>query len=170
MGSAEPNIEETMDKEKLIVNEIIEKPKDSLVKYGVVQFGNNASVKIPLGDYLDESQLKDHIRKLSLTDGRALNKGIETAGNEFEKNGRPKARQIMVVFIDGNDKSSGDELAKVARHLHEKDIKIIPVVLKDNVRKEKLKPLLLNNKTPIKGKDPQSLAHEAAEEVLKGEQ
>ena len=168
MGSAEPNIEETLAKEKLIVNDIIGKPNNAFVKYGVVQFEMDGSVKVPLGDYKDENELNDRVNKLPLKEGKALDEGIKSAGEEFEKNGRPKARKVMVVFIDGNDDSTEDKLKKVAEPLKKKNIKIIPVILGENVDEEKLKPLLPKRKKPKKGKDPKKLGEEVAEEVLKG--
>jgi hypothetical protein len=74
----------------------------------------------------------------------------------------------MVVFIDGNDNSTKDALKKVAEPLKKKNIKIIPVVLGENVDEEKLKPLLANKKKPKKGKDPKKVADEVAEEILNG--
>ncbi len=168
MGSAEPNSVETFAKEKIIVNDIIEKPKDAFVKYGVVQFVKDGSVKVPLGDYKDENELKNHVNKLPLKEGKALDEGIKSAGEEFERNGRPKARRVMVVFIDGNDDSTEDTLKKVAEPLKKNNIKIIPVVLGENVDGANLKSLLPNKKKPKKGKDPKKLGEEVAEEVLKG--
>jgi hypothetical protein len=168
MGSADPNGRETLTKEKVIANNIIEKPKDAFVKYGVVQFEKIGSVKVPLGDYDDEKELKENVKKLPFKEGTSLNEGIKSAGKEFEKNGRPKARKIMVVFIDGNDDSTKDALKKVAEPLKKKNVKIIPVVLGENVDEEKLKPLLARRKKPEKEKDPKKLAEEVAEEAFNG--
>ena len=168
MGSAEPNSEKMWMKEKFIVKDIVEKPTNDFVKYGVVQFDKSGSVKIPLGEYTDENELKGQVDKLPLKNGKALDEGIKSAGEEFDKNGRPKARKIMVVFIDGNDDSTKDQLDKVAKPLKKKNVKIIPVVLGENVDEEKLKPLLPKEKKPKKGKDPRKLAEEVAEEVFKG--
>ena len=168
MGSAEPNSQESFDKEKLIVNDIIERPKDAFVKYGVVQFETDGSVKVPLGDYKDEDELKDDVRKLPLREGKGLDEGIKSAMEEFEKSGRPKSRRVMVVFIDGNDDTTKEKLEMVAEPLKKKYIKVIPVVLAENVDEEKLKPLLPKKKKPVKGEDPKKLGEEIAEEALRG--
>ena len=168
MGSADPNGRDTLSKEKIIVNDMIEKPKDAFVKYGVVEIDKTGSVKVPLGDYEDEKELKENVKKLPFKERKSLDAGIKSAGKEFEKNGRPKARKIMVVFIDGNDDSTKDALKKVAEPLKKKKVKIIPVVLGENVDEEKLKPLLAKKKKPKKGKDPKKLADEVAEETFNG--
>lgn len=168
MGSADPNGKETLTKEKIIVNDMIEKPKDAFVKYGVVQFDKTGSVKVPLGDYEDEKELSEKVKKMSVKEGKALDEGIKSAGEEFEKNGRPKSRKVMVVFIDGNDDSSKEKLKKVAEPLKKKNVKIIPVVLGENVEEEKVEPLLAKKKKPKKGKDPKKLAGEVAEEAFNG--
>jgi hypothetical protein len=168
MGSADPNGRDTLSKEKIIVNDMIEKPKDAFVKYGVVEIDKTGSVKVPLGDYEDEKELKENVKKFPFKERKSLDAGIKSAGKEFDNNGRPKARKIMVVFIDGNDDSTKDALKKVAEPLKKKKVKIIPVVLGENVDEERLKPLLAKKKKPKKGKDPKKLADEVAEETFNG--
>ena len=168
MGSADTNGRDTLSKEKLIVNDMIEEPNYAFVKYGVVEMDKAGSVKVPLGAYEDEKELKENVKKLPFKERKSLDEGIKSAGKEFEKNGRPKARKIMVVFVDGNDDSTKNALKKVAEPLKKKKVKIIPVVLGENVDEEKLKPLLANNKKPKKGKDPKELAQKAAEESFNG--
>ena len=168
MGSADTNGRDTLSKEKLIVNDMIEEPKDAFVNYGVVEMDKAGSVKVPLGGYEDEKELKENVKKLPFKERKSLDEGIKSAGKEFEKNGRPKARKIMVVFVDGNDDSTKNALKKVAEPLKKKKVKIIPVVLGENVDEEKLKPLLANKKKPKKGKDPKELAQKAAEESFNG--
>ena len=168
MGSADPNGKSTLTKEKVIANDIIEQPKDAVVKYGVVQFEKTGQVKVPLGDYEDEKELKENVKKLPFKEGKSLDEGIKSAGKEFDKNGRPKARKVMVVFVDGNDDSTKDKLKKVAEPLKKKKVKIIPVVLGESVDEEKIKPLLEKKKKPKKGKDPKKLVDEIAEEAFNG--
>lgn len=168
MGSADPNGRDNWMKEKRIMNDIIEKPKDAFVKYGVVETDPIGSIHVPLGVYEDEKKLKESVKKIPFKERRNLDEGIKNAGNEFEKNGRPEARKIMIVFIDGKDVSTVEELKKVTEPLKKKNVKIIPVVLEDNVDKDKLKPLLHDNKKAKKGKDPKKLADEVSEETFNG--
>ena len=168
MGSADPNGRNTLTKEKIIVNDIIEKPNDAFVMYGVVQLNETDPVKVPLGDYDDEKELKGKIKKLPFKEGKSLDEGIKNAGKELGKNGRPKARKVIVVFVDGNDDVTEEQLKKVAEPLKKKKIKIVPVVLGENVDEEKLKPLLGKKKKPKKEKDPKKLAEEVAEEAFNG--
>ena len=168
MGSAEPNSQESFDKEKLVVKDLIEKPKDAFVKYGVVQFEKVGLIKVPLGDYKNENDLKDRVSKLPLKEGKGLDEGIKSASKEFEKSGRPKSRKVMIVFIDGNDDTPKEKLEMLAEPLKKKNVKVIPVVLGENVDEEKLEPLLPKKKKPMKGKDPKKLGDKVAEEALKG--
>ena len=168
MGSANPNGTDTLFKQKVIVNDIVDKPKDAFVKYAVIEMDKPGSVKVPLGHYKDEKELKENVKKLPFKERKSLDEGIKSAEKEFEKNGRPKARKIMVVFIDGNDDSTKDALKKTSEPLKKKNIKVIPVVMGENVDEEKLKPLLPKNKKPQKGKDPKNLAEEIAEETFNG--
>ena len=156
-------------KEKETVKKIIETPKDSFTNYGLVQFGRTGETKLPLASYGDKKALKDRVMKLSWQEeGKSLDEGIKKAGEEFEKNGRPKARKILVVFMDGNDGSDKEKLKKVAEPLKKKNVKIIPVVLGENVMEEKVKPLLPKKKKPKKGKDPTKLSEQIAEDAFNG--
>ena len=168
VGSADPNGTETLFKEKVIVNDVIDKPKDAFVKYGVIELDKTGTVKVPLGNYKDEKELKENVKKLPFKERKSLDEGVKSAGKEFEKKGRPKARKIMVVFLDGNDDSTKDALKKVAEPLKKKKVKIIPVVLGENVDEEKLKSLLPKKKKPKKGKDPKKLAEEVTQEAFNG--
>ena len=168
MGSANPKAKETLDKEKEIVKKLVEKPKDAFTKYGVVQFGKTGETKIPLGGYEDEKALKERVKNLPLKDGKSLDEGIKTTGKEFLDNGRPKSRKVLVVFMDGNDDSTKDKLKKEAEPLKKKNVKIIPVVLGESVDEEKIKPLLAKKKKPKKGKDPEELSEQIAEETFNG--
>ena len=169
MGSANPNAMETFSKEKEIVNNMVETPKDAFAHYGIVQFGKTGETKIPLGDHGNKKTLKERVKKLPWKEGKSLDNGIKTAGKEFEDNGRPKARKVLVVFIDGNDDSTKDKLKKEAEPLKKKNIKIVPVILGENVDKEKVKPFLPKKKKPKKGKDPKRLSEQIAEETFNGE-
>ena len=168
MGSSDPDGKATLTKEKILVNDMIEKPKDAFVKYGVVELDKNGTVRVPLGEYQDDKELKENVKKLPFKERKSLDEGIKSAGKEFDKNGRPKARKIMIVFIDGNDDSTKDQLEKVSKPLKKKNVKIIPVVMGENVDEDKLKPLLGKKKKPKRGKDPGKLAEEVAEETFNG--
>ena len=168
MGSSDPDGKATLTKEKILVNDMIEEPRDAFVKYGVVELDKNGTVKVPLGGYEDEENLKKNVKKLPFKERKSLHEGIKSAEKEFDKNGRPKARKIMIVFIDGNDDSTKDQLEKVSKPLKKKNVKIIPVVMGENVDEDKLKPLLGKKKKPKKGKDPGKLAEEVAEETFNG--
>ena len=168
MGSANPNAKETFDKEKKIVNSMVETPTNVFVKYGVVQFGKTSKTKIPLGNYVDENELKKRVKTLPWDEeGKFLDEGIKIAGEEFEKNGRPKARKVLVVFMDGNDDSDKDKLKKVTEPLKKNNTKIVPVILGE-VDEEKVKELMTPNKKPKKGKDPKKMSKLLAEDTLNG--
>lgn len=168
MGSANPKARDTFKEEKQIVINLIKRPKDTSVKYGVVQFGEEGETKVPLGSYEDEEKLREYIMILPWTEeGKSLDEGIKVAGLELAKNGRSSARKVLVVFFDGNDDSDKEDLAAVARPLQNKNVQIIPVVIGD-VDEAKIKELIPENKKPTKGKDPKELSELVAEETLKG--
>ena len=168
MGSANPKARDTFNEEKQIVINLIETPKDTITKYGIVQFGKEAETKIPLGGDDEEEKLKEHVKILLWKEeGKSLDKGIKEAAMEFEKNGRPTARKVLIVFVDGNDDSDKEDLAEVTRPLKNKNVEIIPVVMGD-VNEDKITELIPKNKKPKKGKDSKELSELIAEEALNG--
>lgn len=168
MGSAKPQAKDKFDEEKEIVINLIKTPKDANVKYGVVQFGEKAETKIPLGSEDDERKLEKFVQILQWQEeGKSLDKGIKKAAMEFEISGRPNARKVLVIFVDGNDDSSKEDLAQVTRPLKNNDVEIIPVLVGD-VDEDKIKVVVPKNKKPIKGKDPKELSELVAEEAFNG--
>ena len=168
MGSANPKARDTFNEEKEIVVNLIDTPKDTLVQYGIVQFGKRAETKLRLGGEDDEEKLKEYVKVLPWKEeGKSLHEGIKKASMEFEKNGIPSARKVLIVFIDGNDDTDKNDLAKVTKPLKDKNIEIIPVVMGD-VDEEKIKELTPKNKKTKKGKDPKELSEKIAEEALIG--
>ena len=168
MGSANPKARDTFNEEKQIVINLIKTPKDTDAKYGIVQFDDEAETKIPLGSNDDEEKLKEYVKILSWKEeGKSLDEGIKKAAMEFEKNGRPTARKVLIVFVDGNDDSDKEDLAEVTRPLKTKNVEIISVVMGD-VDEEKINELTPKNKKPKKGKDPKELSELVAEEALNG--
>ena len=169
MGSANPKARDTFNGEKQIVINLIKTPKDSIAKYGIVQFGEDAETKVPLGSDDDEEKLIESVKILSWKEeGKSLDKGLEKAAMEFEENGRPTARKVLIVFVDGKDNSDKEDLAEKTRSLKNKNVKIIPVVLGDVVDDDKVNELIPMNKKPKKGKDPKKLSELVAEETLIG--
>ena len=169
MGSANPKARDTFNDEKQIVVNLIKTPKDSIAKYGIVQFGEDAETKVPLGSDDDEEKLIESVKILSWKEeGKSLDKGLEKAAMEFEENGRPTARKVLIVFVDGKDNSDKEDLAEKTRPLKNKNVKIIPVVLGDVVDDDKVNELIPRNKKPKKGKDPKKLSELVAEETLIG--
>ena len=167
MGSANPHARKTFEKEKEIVKNVVDTPTDGYTKYGVVQFGKKATVKIPLGDYKDEDELKKLVKVLPWSEeGEQLDDAIKKAGEELKKNGRRGSKKVLVVFFDGNDNSDKDKLKETVTPL-KKDVLVVPVVLGD-VDDDKVEELTPKDKKPIKGDDPKELGEITSEEIFNG--
>ena len=146
---------------------MIDTPKDGYAEYGVVQFGKEATVKIPLGHYKDEDEFKKLVKVLPWSEeGEELDDAIKKAGEELKKNGRAGSKKVLVVFFDGNVKIDKDKLKETVAPL-KKDILVIPVVLGD-VDDDKVEELTPKDKKPIKGDDPKELAEITSEEIFNG--
>lgn len=168
MGSANPKARNTFDEEKQIVINLIKTPKDASAKYGIVQFGEEAETNVPLGSKDDEENLREYVKILPWKEeGKSLEKGIKRAAMEFENNGRPGARKVLIIFVDGNDENDKEDISEAAKPLKNKNVQIIPVVMGD-VDEDKVKELIPKNKKPKRGKDPKELTELIVEEALIG--
>jgi hypothetical protein len=65
----------------------------------------------------------------------------------FEKEGRPKARKILVVFSDGKLPTNVEDIKRFKKPLEKKNIKVISVTVGDNVEEDKFNELSSKNET-----------------------
>ena len=80
-----------------VVNEITERFFSDNIKYGVIVYGEDASLKIRLRDkYTDSQKLKEAIESIAPSYGKpALNKALVLAKNLFESDAaRKDARKV----------------------------------------------------------------------------
>ena len=142
MGSSDPNGRLIFAKQKEIAKSIIDLPDTAHQRYGVVQFDNYPSVPARLGYIRDKMSLKEVIDRITWRrDGTAFTHALRKAADQFEKEGRPSADSVMVVFSDGKQRATNQELSEVGALLRKKGITVKVVTTDVGSDGTRLKPL-----------------------------
>ena len=155
MGSSGPNAQEIFSEQKVVVKDIIKDYEPQDVKYSLIQYETEGRKLVGLNDFKDFSKLQKFVDILTWKDnGVALDDALKKANRLFDEEGRPFSRRVLVVFTDGRVDNTQTELVEAVKPLKEKNVKIIPVVLKEPADETNIRILLPKDKEPIK-KSPQ---------------
>lgn len=170
MGSSEPNAQNVFNEQKDIVNDIIrDEPND--VKYSLIQYETEGRKLAGFNDFEDVSRFRKFIETLTWKgDGVGLEDALKKANSLFEKEGRPFSKRVLVVFTDGRVDSSSTALEKAVKPLNDKNVKIIPVVLKEPVDESNVEILLPKGQEPVRksSQRPNDTDDTVKEEIHKG--
>lgn len=171
MGSFGPDAQEIFSEEKDIVNEIIKKYEPQDVKYSLIQYETEGRKLVGFNDFKDISKFKRFVEILTWKgDGVGLEDALKKANSLFDEEGRPFSRRILVVFTDGRVDSAPTELEEAVKPLKEKNVKIIPVVLKEPADETNIRVLLPKDKNPVRksSQKPEDTDDNIKEEIHKG--
>ena len=125
MGASDPNGRLTLAKQKEIAKFIVDLPDTAHQRYGVIQYDNYPSVPVRLGYIRNKNSLKEVIDMITWRrDGKALLPALRKASEQFEREGRPNSDSIIVVFSDGEQKETTQELSEIGAMLRKKGITV----------------------------------------------
>lgn len=171
MGSSGPDAEEIFSEQKDIVNDIMKDYESTDVKYSVIQYETEGRKLAGFDDFKDIPKFKKFIEILTWKDdGVGLDDALKKANTLFDEEGRPFSRRILVVFTNGRFDKSPNELEEAVKSLKEKNVKIIPVVLKEPTDETTIRILLPKDKDPVRKSDqtPDETDDKVKEEIHKG--
>jgi hypothetical protein len=170
-GATEPTAPIRFEKEKEIAKEMIDNEKEKDILYGIIVYGNGASVESKFKDMPERTKVKTFIDTLSWEDdGDKLDQALEETDDLFKKHGRPKARKITVVFVTGRADATTSELKRAAKKLNDKEVKVIVVKLGTDPDDKQLE-VITPKKNIVKvkeGDDPKKSAELVDDERMKG--
>lgn len=171
MGASNPAGKRHILNEKRLMEEIVQRNSTPATRFAIVQYENSAEVRRSLNDYTNAKTFIDTLNSLYWRgDATNLESGLEKVKMLFEKEGRPKARKILVVFSDGKLLTNVEDIKKSKKPLEEQKTKVICVTVGDNVDEDKFDELSSKNKT-IRHDDeqePKDTADKIQEEIFKG--
>ncbi len=171
MGSSGPDAQQIFSEQKDVVNDIIKDYEPQDVKYSLIQYETKGRKLIGFNDFKDISKFKKFVEILTWKDdGVGLDDALKKASSLFDEEGRPLSRRVLVVFTDGRVDSAPTELEEAVKPLKEKNVKIIPVVLKEPADETIIRVLLPKDKEPVRksSKKPENTDDNIKEEIFKG--
>lgn len=101
------------------------------INYGLIVFGDTASIKIQFGDF---TNMNDLLRFLSFIpkkrSGASLDEALTEAESLFTSSGvRPHAKKVLVVITDLASGKTSSQVSEAAKPLQDKGIKIVAVAI-----------------------------------------
>ena len=101
------------------------------IRYGLIVFGDTASIKIQFGDF---SNIDNMLRYLNILpkkrSGAALDEALEEAERLFLSSGaRPNAKKVLVVITDLASGKTPSQVSEAAKPLQDKGVKIVAVAI-----------------------------------------
>lgn len=127
-----------------------------MAQIGVIEFSNNAVIKIRLNDFQDRKELKGTILNITDSGGRTrTDRGIHLASREFftSNNGaRPGVPKLLILVTDGT--STGDEpLKEAVKGLLKKGVVIYVVGIGGQINDQELKDVTPSDSNIFKTKN-----------------
>lgn len=171
LGSSGPDAEKIFSEQKDIVNDIMKDYEPQDVKYSLIQYETEGRKLAGFNDFKDVSKFKKFVEILTWKDdGVGLDDALKKANALFDEEGRPSSRRVLVVFTNGRFDESPTKLEEAVKPLKEKNIKIIPVVLKEPADETNIRILLPKDKDPVRKSDqtPNDTDDKVREEIHKG--
>lgn len=140
MGSSDPNGRLIFAKQKEIAKSIVDLPDSADQRYGIVHYDNYPSVPVRLGYIRDKDALKGVVDGITWRrNGTAFMHAIQKAADQFKKEGRLGADSVLVLFSDGKQKATNQELSEIGAMLRKQGIMIKIVTIGEET--DTLRPL-----------------------------
>ena len=175
MSATAASAPDTLQRIKNTINTIVEEYGISnRLRYGLIVFGREASVKLRFGEETaDLDMFKAKIASARQPSGEPdLQKALEEANKLFKSEPRrPDAKKVLVVISDKRSSSSPESVKSDVMLLEEQDVTIVPVAVGTSADLNELETITSNRGYLLKKErelDPDTTAEEIMEKVLKG--
>ena len=168
--------DDTFEQMKEIVIEMVNKYGRGKVQYGLIIFGDIASIKI---NFMDSFPTDDAIKRFidsvpRSINGPALDEALEEARKLFETSRRPQANKVLVVISDKNSTSSPEDLSEKVITLEQQGIDdIVSVVIGNEASAEEMLGIAKNKDDVIAANSsdtPKDIADKISKRITQGKQ
>lgn len=165
---------DTFERIKDTINTIIEEYGISRLRYALIVFGREASLKLSFSD--ESADVNSLMAKITSTQRPVgepnLQRALEEAMKMFESDAsRPAAKKVLVVITDKKSTSSPEDVRKSLTPLEEQEVKIVPVAVGSSVDPTELEQITSHKGYLIETQrelDPDATAKEIMRKVLTG--
>lgn len=169
ISATSKDTDETFQLMTSAIDSLLQKYDSSNIRYGVLVYGDDATVVVHLKNQTDAAQIQENLTTiLAPVGGTALDKALEAAAVMFAEAGdREDADRVLVIMTD---ESSGldEDVVGATKPLEQMAVKIIPVVVGDDVTPKEFVTVTSKGNiiTTKKDKDPEQLSVEIMERVI----
>lgn len=122
---------ETFELMKDTIAAIISEYRLDKINYGLIVFGDAATIQIQFGDYSNVNNLLRDLRFIpKKRSGASLVDALREADSLFSSSDvRSHAKKVLVVITDLASGESSSQVGEAARPLQDKDVKIVAVAI-----------------------------------------
>lgn len=170
ISATSKDTDETFQLMTSAIDSLLQKYDSSNIRYGVLVYGDDATVVVYLKNQTDAAQIQENLTTiLAPVGGTALDKALEAAAVMFAEAGdREDADRVLVIMTDESSGLDEDVVVGATKPLEQMAVKIIPVVVGDDVTPKEFVTVTSKGNiiTTKKDKDPEQLSVEIMERVI----
>lgn len=174
ISTSAANADKTFTKMKNTVNAIITKYGMVRLRYAIIPFGTSASTALTFQENSPTpEQLKSYINLIPRRSGEPnLKRAFDEVKRVFDRApSRPNSKKVLVVIVDDLPVDTPEEGMNGVKGLERNNIKVVPVVIGDEVDPDEVVKRTNNKQYLVKGKtdeNPEPLGNKIMDKVLRG--
>ena len=158
---------EIFNTEKKLAKEIIDSQVGKDVKYSLIKYGNTAQIVLPFKDVSSIFFLKQFIDSMPWeNDGLAVDDVIKKTVQNFEQNGRSKARRVLVLFVSGRAAPDERQSANLKKSLADAGVNTVVIAL--NINDEEMIKRIIPVEKPVITTDPKQNTKDTVTDIISG--
>ena len=170
LSSTSPDKDETFQLMTDTVKSLLQRYDSSNIRFGLLEYGDDVNIVVDLKNETDAAGMKAELAVIAPSVGlSALDRALEAAKNMFfEAGDRKDADRVLVVMTDKNSLVDEEEIIGATKPLEKMAVKIIPVVIGDEVDPTNFKFVAPKGNIieTNKDEDPTDLGEEIMERVI----
>ena len=172
ISATSKDTDETFQLMTSAIDSLLQKYDSSNIRYGVFAYGDNATVVVHLKNHTEADQIQEQLTTiLPSVGGTALDEALRAAAVMFAQAGdREDADRVLVIMTDESSGLDEDVVVGSTKPLEQMAVKIIPVVVGNDVQPKEFVQVTskVNIITTKKDEDPENLGEEIMERVISG--
>ena len=170
ISATSKDTDETFQLMTSAIDSLLQKYDSSNIRYGVLVYGDDVTVVVHLKNHTDAAQIQEQLTTvLPSVGGTALDKALEAAAFMFAQAGdREDAKRVLVIMTDESSGLDEDVVVGASKPLEQMAVKIIPVVVGNDVKPKEFEKVTLKDNiiTTRKDEDPENLSEKIMERVI----
>lgn len=172
IGSNGNKAKEIFNKEKTIIEEMLDSGTTADTKYSIIQYGDKEVIKGGFSDLSTPKDLKRLLDQLKWEgQGTRVDNSLALASELFTSGSRLGARKVLMVFAGELVQPFTSDLNDMVTRLAKNGVRIIPVILGDPADPSTFVAFVPNVKDPVTGsvqQDPKEIADEIGKATFTG--